>query len=208
MGTRPIFPINIYEAEYPNFHSVKDQLYRAILPYFDDPFENKRRVDRFSDGDIKTLSTKFEVHKDPALKDLVDFIEHHMRVYWKDCGYTDKIDPYITVMWALLTSKGGFTAPHNHNPWPIGGSFYINADTQSGDLYLENPLEILLGKQPVEIDGPTTYTERIPVSPGKLVLFPGWIRHHSLTNTLQDKRMVLGFVGGCHFISKQKDAIY
>jgi uncharacterized protein (TIGR02466 family) len=205
MSTRSIFPTLIYEVDFPNFEEIKEDVFNVVLPHFNDPFENKKRVDHFSDGTtIKTLSTKFDVHKNPKLNFLVEFIETHCKIYWKDSGYTNTIDPYITVMWALLTSKGGFTAPHNHNPWPIGGAFYVNADNGTGDLFLENPLEMLLGKQPVDIDGPTIYTERIKVKSGKLVLFPGWMRHHSQTNTTDGQRMVLGFTAGSILESKPK----
>jgi uncharacterized protein (TIGR02466 family) len=205
MSTRSIFPIPIYEVDFPDFNTVKDTVFQSVLPYFDDPYENKRRVDHFSDGEtIKTLGTKFEVHKEPNLQFLVDFIEHHCKIYWKECGYTNSVDPYITLMWGILTSKGGFTAPHNHNPWPIAGAFYVNADYGSGDLFLENPLEVLLGKQPIDMDGPKIYTEKIRVKSGKLVLFPGWMRHHSQANTTNEQRLVLGFAAGSILESKPK----
>lgn len=203
---REIFPTLIYEVEFPNFKEIQNDIFKVILPYFEDTFD-ERRVDYFSGSEVKMRSTKFHLHKDPKLQQVVDFIETHCNEYWKMCGYTSKIDPYITVMWALLTNNGGFTASHNHNPWPIGGSFYIDADSNTGDLFLENPLEMLLGKQPVEIDGPTIYTERIKVKSGKLVLFPGWMRHHSQVNKTQTERMVLGFVAGSHLDSKPKEQI-
>jgi uncharacterized protein (TIGR02466 family) len=97
-------------------------------------------------------------------------------------------------MWANDIPPGGFTPAHNHNPVPVGGAFYINATPDKGNLYLEDPLEMVHGKAPRDyMHKPYLYTETITVKPGKLIMFPGWMRHHTRSNMTQENRYVLGF---------------
>ena len=189
---RDVFPTKIYEAEFPNFEEIQDRILNAIKPYFDNPAPGNEYI--AGDGTAMIVRTNNDLHKDPALKEVVDFIEFHGREYWKQSELTTRVDPYILQLWANSIPPGGFTPAHNHNPVPIGGAFYINAVPQMGNLYLENPMEMVIGKQPRDFQyKPYLYTETIEVKPGKLIMFPGWLRHHTRSNMTQENRYVLGY---------------
>jgi uncharacterized protein (TIGR02466 family) len=189
---RDVFPTKIYEAEFPNFDQVQDQILEAVIPYFNKPAEGNEYVT--GNGQAMIIRTGNDLHKDPALKNVVDFIEFHAKEYWKQSELTSRIDPYILQLWANTIPPGGFTPAHNHNPVPMGGAFYINAVPKMGNLYLENPMENVIGKQPRDFQHkPYLYTETINVSPGKLIMFPGWMRHHTRSNMTQENRYVMGF---------------
>jgi len=190
--SRDIFPIKIYEAEFPNFEEVRETLQAAIMPYFDNPALGNEYIS--GDGAAMIIRTCNDLHKDPAFKEITDFIEFHSREYWRQLAYTTRVDPYILQMWANNIPPGGFTPAHNHNPVPVGGAFYINATPDTGNLYLEDPLEMVHGKAPRDfMHKPYLYTETITVNPGKLIMFPGWMRHHTRSNMTQKNRYVLGF---------------
>ena len=203
---RDIFPTKIYEAEFPNFEEVQDRIISAVKPYFDNPAPGNEYVS--GDGVAMIIRSHNDLHKDPALREVVDFIEFHAKEFWKQSELTTRVDPYILQLWANSIPPGGFTPAHNHNPVPVGGAFYLNAVPQMGNLYLENPMEMVIGKQPRDFQyKPYLYTETIEVKPGKLIMFPGWLRHHTRSNMTQDNRYVLGYNIGAwqQFMPKPTD---
>jgi len=205
---RDIFPIKIYEADYPNFEMIKDRILDAIVPKFDLKTPAYGNDYIFGDGTPMIIRSNHDLHKDPNLKEVVDFIEFHGREYWKQSELTSKKDPYILQLWANCIPPGGFTPAHNHNPVPLAGAFYINAEPDMGNLYLENPLEMVVGKQPKDfLEKPYLNSETITVKPGKLIMFPGWLRHHTRSNRTKENRYVFGFNIGCwqKFMPKPTD---
>lgn len=198
-----IFPITIYEAEYIGFESLQADLIKAVLPYFENPAGGNDYFD--GQGNPMIVRTNNEVYQDPAFKPVVDFIEFHGRQYWQHCGYTRRVEPYIIHMWANELPPGGFTPPHNHNPSILSGAFYLDADEVKGDLYLEDPLSTVKGKMPHDFEHrPYLYTEQIKVKAGKLIMFPGWLYHHTRSNLSQQNRYVLGFNFGAWIDFKSK----
>lgn len=191
MSLKQIFSTLAYQTEFKDFDSEGTTV--ALKPHFEQLSRNDNG--HVIDGSRPLERTlTFDLHKDPSLKHVVDFITHHAMEYWKACGYTTKYDPYITQMWAIQTKTGGFTPAHNHNPFPVSGAFYVYAPEGSGDLYLENPLEPLLGKMPYDMSwGPTSFDESVNVHTGKLVLFPGWCKHYSKPNGTPKTRTVIAF---------------
>ncbi len=203
--SKDIFPIKIYEAEFPNFETIRDEIISAMIPHF----ESKNLADGndyiFSDGEPMIIRTGNELHKDPAFKSVVDFIEYHGREYWRQSDLTSRVEPYILQLWANRVPPGGFTPAHNHNPVPVAGAFYIDANPEKGNLYLEDPLEMVQGRMPRDfLHKPYLYTETIKVTSGKLVMFPGYLRHHTRSNLSKENRYVFGFNFGYwqHFMPK------
>lgn len=191
-NTRGIFSTPIYEAQYPNFESIQEDIIGYLKPHFETPADGNEYFG--SDGKASIIRTGNSLHQDPNLKEIKDFIEFHLKEYWKNYKLTSRVDPYILQMWANIVPPYGFTPAHNHNPTPIGGAFYVNATSEMGDLYLENPLENIEGKMPRDYaHSPLLMVEKIKVSPGKLILFPGWLRHHTRSNMSTQDRYVIGF---------------
>lgn len=190
--SRDIFPTKIFEAEFPDFDKIQTEILNAIIPYFKDPAAGNEYID--GQGNPLIIRTFNDLHKDPAFAKIVDFIEYQANEYWNLSGFTTRVKPYILQMWANEIPPGGFTPAHNHNPVPIGGAFYIDATPNKGNLYLEDPMEMVQGKMPRDfLHKPYLYTETITVKPGKLIMFPGWMRHHTRSNMTDENRYVLGF---------------
>jgi uncharacterized protein (TIGR02466 family) len=196
MSIRDIFPVKIYETEFENFVEIQQDLRNKIKPLFE---TNTASGNDYFDKDGQPIfaRTNPNIQYNPDLQILKDFINRHVKLYWQACNYTSKVDPYVMQMWANDVPPGGFTPAHNHNPVPIAGVFYVDADEHQGNLYLEDPLEIVKGKMPYDfLEKPYLYTETITVKPGKLVLFPGWLRHHVRSNRATENRIVVGLNAG------------
>lgn len=193
LNTRSIFPVKIYETEFPNFNSIQNNILESLLPFFEKTAtDNEYFTDNGIPMIVRTESNR--LHENFAFLEIANFIENEVQMYWQSLGLTKRIKPYILQMWANKIPPGGFTPAHNHNPVPIGGAFYINAVSEMGNLYLENPMEMVLGCQPRDyLEKPYLYTETIDVKPGKLIMFPGYLRHHTRSNMTNENRYVLGF---------------
>lgn len=205
--TRDIFPIKIYEATFENYQGLKPTLVSQVLDFF------KNREEHNHSLFLKGFSTSKDIkdlHKKINSPDLFEFIDLHLKKYWKDCGFSKLLKPYILHSWANLVPPGGSLQTHNHNPNVIAGSFYVDACPETGNLKLENPLNLLLGRLPWDRTNtsPMLFEEEIPVCDGKLILFPGWMNHRTLKNESATERIVLGFNFACHGERMQFNEVY
>jgi len=191
------FAIPIYEVEYENFADIQQSLIDNI------PFENKNEEchEHPVTGELYNVSDKSKgVNSQPIYTDLLKWCEIHAKKYWETLGFTELLEPHILSSWIGIQSKGGKCISHNHNPHPIGGVFYLKATSEQGDLVLENPLDLLIGRHPLSSYNntlPTRLKLIVKATSGKLVLFPGWMKHYSQGNNTNEKRYAMALNYGC-----------
>ena len=204
---KDIFPIKIYEAQYPNFENIKQQLIDNITSNFNSEFVNEYsgHDHPLRAGAVTKIYDKFTYTEegktidDPNLKLVFDWITEQGKEYWKILNLSQHLNPYILQLWATAVKQGGFIASHNHNPIPVAGVFYLKAEPRLGNLFLENPLDLVLGKSPNHSDQhtPTRFNYEVEAISGKLVLFPGWMKHFTRPNPTDDLRMSMAVNFGC-----------
>jgi len=208
MSFRNIFPTTIYENVWQEMPLTKDKLISSLQPYFTN---NVADGNQYFDKDGKDIfkRTVPNLHMFPEFKEIVDYIETQGREYWNTLGFTTEQEPYLLQLWANEVPPGGFTPSHNHNPVAIGGVLYVDADSSMGDLYLENPMQMVLGRMPWNWKKkPYLYTESIKVESGKIVMFPGYLMHHVRSNGSNSNRIVFGFNYGLSWQYKTKEEVY
>jgi uncharacterized protein (TIGR02466 family) len=187
-----IFPIKIYEAEFPNFQEVKQQIIQDLEPHFSSLAPGNEYID--SNGNPLIYRTLPNLQDDIKFKPLIDFAEYHGKKYWKELNLTSRVEPYVLHMWSNKIPPGGFTPVHVHTPIPIAAALYIHASDDMGVLEIENPIDTI--EKLVPRDNrlkPYFHTHRVPISDGKLVLFPGWIRHFTRSNMTNENRIIVSF---------------
>jgi uncharacterized protein (TIGR02466 family) len=190
--SKDIFPIKIYEAEYPNFENIKQQLIDNLKPHFNTLAPGNEYID--SSGNPLIYRTLPNLEKDSNFKDLIEFVEYHGRQYWKELNFTSRVEPYVLHMWANKIPPGGFTPVHVHTPMPIASALYIHATNEMGTLEIENPIDTIQKLSPRDNNlAPYFQTHSVPVKDGKLVLFPGWIRHYTRSNMTKEDRIIASF---------------
>jgi uncharacterized protein (TIGR02466 family) len=194
MPTRNIFPIVIYEDYHENFtEEYKQSIIDRITPLFDNNIAPGNDYVDCNGVDIFKRTVP-NLHLKPELSDILEFIEHHGKIYWKELGYSKKQNPYVLQLWANDVPPGGFTPAHNHNPVAIGGVFYLDADPFMGNLFLEDPMMMVNGRMPHDWQKqPYLHTEEIEVKSGKIIMFPGYLMHHVRSNKSKNNRIVIGF---------------
>jgi uncharacterized protein (TIGR02466 family) len=201
---KDIFPVQIYEVEFPNYEEIKDSLINEIKDIFNSNLElySKHRLFNQSYSLEGTEPGMYrDLHKKLNHQEVVRFIETHVKEYWKALGYTKHHDPNIVHMWSNLTPKGGNIIQHNHSPYEIAGSFYVDASPDRGCLALVDPLETIRGRLPYYQDqeskqGRFFFDHLVEPKPGKLVLFPGWLYHKTQVNPSDQERIVIGLNAG------------
>jgi hypothetical protein len=210
-----IFPHQIYVCDYPNFDEIKDSIAGEIKKYLgvDVVPDNysKDVSDRVRDSIIRggeygvmydivnfDNPSKPEDIANPDLKKLHDWMEDRCREYWEVLDYNEKLNPYILQLWGVWQGPGGFTTSHNHGAIPIAGAFYVDAENK-GNLVLEDPSELILSRAPHnKTKGiPKRFTQEIEVKNGRLVLFPGWLKHFSKSNLSDENRILMAINFGC-----------
>lgn len=201
-----LFAHSIYEVEFPNFEDMQPELIEEIKTYFGDNYSSDYNN---HDYPLKNGSTKniydarvmLETDK-PCLNSVFKFITAHGKIYWNDIlGYTDHLTPYILNAWVSAIRQGGSVSSHNHNPIPVAGVFYIKAEDGQGNLFLENPNDLVIGKSIYKTNNehvPQRFNYQIKAISGKLVLFPGWMKHFTKENLTNDVRIAMAVNFGCH----------
>jgi uncharacterized protein (TIGR02466 family) len=204
---KDIFPIQIYEATFENYSSIKNSLVNQILPFFSDKEQHSHKL--FLNGYSISEKVK-DLHTRINAPELIDFVNLHLQEYWIQSGFTKLLKPYILHSWANVVPPGGSLHLHNHNPNVIAGVFYVNANNNHGNLQLENPLNLLLGRLPWDRtnSSPINFEQEIAVDDGKLIMFPGWLNHRTPPNRDSTDRIVMGFNFACHGEKMKVNEVY
>lgn len=202
-----LFAHQVYEVEMPNFKELQQGIIDEVSENFNQDYTGGY-VDHehpIKNGSIAVIYDLMNPTRDNNLegkkvKVLHDFVMEHCKNYWNILGYSSMLNPYVLQLWITASKRGGFVASHNHNPMPIAGVFYISAEEGQGNLLLENPSDLIIGKAPYEKTKgvPNRHTFEVEARTGKLILFPGWMKHSSKANNTDDLRMSMAVNFGCH----------
>lgn len=204
--TTDIFAHTIYEVDYPEFEKIQSDLITHINSSFETEYVNDRHDHPIRIGKVARLydrAKRFEMEttiEDSNLKNLFDWMSYHGKKYWEILGLSEYLHPHILSMWATSIGRGGFVASHNHNPVSISGVFYVQSNSRLGNLFLENPMDLVLGRSAIKINEtiPKRFNHEIESVSGKLVLFPGWMKHFTKPNPTDEIRISLAVNYGCH----------
>lgn len=193
MSTIDLFPTKIYKTKYTG---NLEELKQLLEPVLADSFEKAKTNNQIAmrGAGISAFYVQRDLHTLSITQPLVEFINKHINAYWKELGYTNKVRPKLLHMWANNYTTGAFIDTHNHAPIPIVGVFYLNKEPGVANLVIENPNDIVLNHQPVDL-GDTAYKQfesEIDTESGDLVLFPGYLRHKTLPNTSNKNRIIIG----------------
>jgi uncharacterized protein (TIGR02466 family) len=185
-----IFPLQIYEVDFPNYDLIKDNLLSDIMTLFNKNLELYSKHRLFNQS-YSLEGTEDGMYRDLHLRleypELMSWIQEQVINYWRAMQYSRFVTPEIVHMWSNLTPKGGNIIQHNHSPFEIAGSFYVDASPDQGCLVLVDPNELIRGRLPYydsqeSKQGRFFFDHVVEPRPGKLVLFPGWLYHKTQKN--------------------------
>jgi len=194
MSTIKIFPISVYKTSYGgNILSVINSIQNKLDEWLEKTKSNNQESMR--NTGLCSYNIKRDMHTWPELKEIVEFIEYHSRIYWKEIGYKDSMKPGIYEMWVNRYPPGSFIDYHNHSPIHMTSTFILKAEKTSGNIIFENPLQTLLKHQPYEVNAENFYhlfEYEVESSAGDLIIFPGYLNHKTSSNNSNTERIILG----------------
>ena len=101
----------------------------------------------------------------------------------------------ISGCWANISPKGAVHLPHHHPNNYLSGIYYVHTSEGADRVTFYDPSEIndVLAPQ-LSAANKYNYKEyAIPAKPGRLVIFPSWLRHSVPENTSDQLRISISF---------------
>ena len=137
-------------------------------------------------------TSKGDIHKDPEMQPLINFFLDAIDDIRSEL-YLQVDELRISLAWANFAPSGsGAGHPLHRHPYSyLSGVFYF---TEGSDTVFQDPVDIR-NLDTLEIirdnfDGPM---ENFKAERGKLLVFPGWLRHFSNPNPLGVDRYTMSF---------------
>lgn len=117
-------------------------------------------------------------------------IMFHMGKYLEYINSDLKRVPEITKSWVSFFNPGDYSHVHCHGHYEFGGVYYHKTNGLDGDIFFDCPTpQITATKQLMHLGGRWNHKPH----PGKLLLFPGWLKHGVETNTTNNNRISISF---------------
>lgn len=121
------------------------------------------------------------------LSHLKNHIDEHLNIYLDGIFYPGKRD-YRMESWIAVFNPNDYGHQHDHGNADISGVYYYKTNINDGDIVFYNPT--------VQADISTVFmgsTWKHKPEEGKMLMFPGYMRHEVQRNTTNDVRISLSW---------------
>jgi len=144
---------------------------------------------------VVLMGTQYQPpHTWPEFRDFVEgWLPSRIGEIWETWRLESRVNNYISESWLNVHPKGGWTAEHCHNRAIIAVSCYLNVPPNSGNLVVENPMQIYKCAEPMHAnyDSLGLKWHTVDVETNDVLLFPGWLRHKTEINQSDEERIVI-----------------
>lgn len=100
--------------------------------------------------------------------------------------------------WAAVYPKGSYIARHNHGNVHWSGVFYVNVPDLQSKIVFDDPKEYSLTNEPEGFTHRGAVMAAFDPVPGKLLMWPGYVKHYSIPNMADEDRIIISFNINCH----------
>lgn len=108
--------------------------------------------------------------------------------------YTKQLDfqynDYDRRSWILKLEKGDFAHSHNHSTSDLSGVYYYKTNSNDGIFFFESPNPYF---EVSKCFNKLANRNFIIPEPGKIIIFPGWLRHGIFKNDTENDRVSISF---------------
>ena len=136
------------------------------------------------------FSSKSNVIKEFGLHKLRKEIDNHLMKYCSELNFGMR--NYRLESWLSKFEKGNYAHVHAHGEADISGGYYYKTNGMDGDFFFESPNPFLETTRCFTMSSLSHRWVYKP-HPGKILLFPGWLKHGVTTNTTDNSRISLAF---------------
>ena len=136
--------------------------------------------------------TPQDLHTRPAFADFVKLVEmaaqglaRHLQV--------EQFPMMITGCWANVNPPGSYHPTHNHPNNYLSGVYYVAVPATGSHLVFQDPRPSLIIPRSAKHSRITANAYVAQPKPGRMVLFPSWLRHHVPSNEGTTERISIAF---------------
>jgi uncharacterized protein (TIGR02466 family) len=176
----PLWVVDLAPAEAATFNAkLKAEIEKLIAP--------RPKVPTGSNW-----QTPQDLHKRPAFADLVTLIEKAARGVSRYLQ-VEQFPMIITGCWANINPPGTYHPTHNHPNNYLSGVYYVAVPPTGSHLVFQDPRPVMIMPRVPKHSRVTANAAVSDVQPGRMVLFPAWLRHHVPTNEGTTERISIAF---------------
>ena len=135
--------------------------------------------------------TPQDLHTRPAFADFAKLVE---KVAASVAQYL-QVEQYpmmITGCWANVNPPGSYHPTHNHPNNYLSGVYYVAVPTTGSHLLFQDPRPVTIMPR-TKLGRVTANAAIAQAQPGRMVIFPSWLRHHVPSNEGATERISIAF---------------
>lgn len=138
------------------------------------------------------LQTSHDLHTRPAFAEFTKLVE----IAAKSVAQYLQIEQYpmmITGCWANINPPGTYHPTHNHPNNYLSGVYYVASPESGTGLVFQDPRPTSIAPWTGKLTRITSNAAVQQPQPGRMVIFPAWLRHHVPTNDGTTDRISIAF---------------
>ena len=177
-----IFPTKLYfniakEKQLSNIQLEISNIIKDVQVDYNDEWGKTHKISSLSKSVIDHYN----------LKNLKSFLDENLKEYLKEISY-DGNTKYKMESWISLFNNNDYGHIHDHGTADISGVYYYKTNEKDGDIVFYNPV--------IQVDMSTCFKKESWIHQpriGKMLLFPGFLKHGIFRNETNDKRISFSF---------------
>jgi uncharacterized protein (TIGR02466 family) len=136
--------------------------------------------------------TPQDLHTRPAFADFTVLVEKVARSIAQYLQ-VEQFPLMITGCWANINPPGTYHPTHNHPNNYLSGVYYVAVPDTGSHLLFQDPRPVTIMPQFGKHNRVTGNAAIAQTKPGRMVIFPSWLRHHVPTNEGTTERISIAF---------------
>jgi len=136
--------------------------------------------------------TPQNLHTRPAFADFVKLVEMAARGVTRFLQ-VDQHPMTITGCWANINPPGAYHPTHNHPNNYLSGVYYVAVPASGSHIVFQDPRPLMIMPKPRQFTRQTANAADAESKPGRLLIFPAWLRHSVPANNGQTERISISF---------------
>jgi uncharacterized protein (TIGR02466 family) len=136
--------------------------------------------------------TPQDLHTRPAFADFVKLVETAARGVARFLQ-VDQHPMAITGCWANINPPGAYHPTHNHPNNYLSGVYYVAVPESGSRIMFQDPRPSMIMPRPRQFTRLTANAADAQSKPGRLLIFPAWLRHSVPANDGQTDRISISF---------------
>lgn len=199
-----LFSVPVLEAVVQDAVSVNERLVPEIKGLFN-RLDSKRVLSyRWKNDEHSPIKTdlgwssfnEHDISKDSNFDFFFEIINPIITDFFHQLNYQGNW--YYTNAWCNVYPKNAYVPAHDHRGVHWSGVYYAQADTFCGELIVIDPKEYALAYEPENTMFRGNIMSSFEPMEGKLIVFPGYLKHETDPNLSDRNRKIVSFNINCH----------